>query len=90
MGKLMKLEKIEKTIMGDLQEQKTSFDHLSSCDYPILLKLKIYNLMHDCSSLKKFHLKKTRNDDMRAKIKKSPFSKLPLKKKHVLKLIRKE
>ena len=44
--------------MGDLQEQKTSFDHLSSCDYPILLKLKIYNLMHGCSSLKKFHFKK--------------------------------
>ena len=59
--------------MGDLQEQKTSFDHLSSCDYPILLKLKIYNLMHDCSSLKKFHSKNNRNDDMRAKIKKVHF-----------------
>ena len=71
----MKLKKIEKTIMGDLQEQKTSFDHLSSCDYPILLKLKIYNLMHDCSSLKKFHLKINRNDDMRAKIKKKSIFK---------------
>ena len=38
--------------------------------------------MHDCSSLKKFHVRKIINDDMRAKIKKkSPFSKLPLKKK---------
>ena len=69
--------------MGYLQEQKTSFDHLSSCDYPILLKLKIYFLMHDCSSLKKFHVIKTINDDMRAKRKIKSIFKTATQKKDV-------